>query len=357
MVDVGWKTLGMTEIDRLVASLIASDASIERTDLLAEANKLRSDIAPLADDDAISEAVDAIVGLGPLEPLLADETTTDVLVNGPDDVWVERSGELLRTGVRFRSDDDVLAMVRRVIAPLGLRIDRAQPAVDARLPDGSRLHAAIAPASVDGTVVAIRRFHPAVTSLDDLVERDCVTPGIAEQLRRAVADKRNVVVAGGTGAGKTTLLNVLCALVAEGERIVTIEDAAELTVEGHVVRLESRRANVEGVGDITMRQLVRHSLRLRPDRIVVGEVRGAEALDMVQALATGHRGSMSTVHARTPGQAIARIETLAAMAPENVPHDALSSLVRSAIETVVVVERGQAGRRVASVTPVVEIDR
>ncbi|MGI9666303.1 MAG: CpaF family protein [Acidimicrobiia bacterium] len=347
----------MSEVDRLVASLVASDTPVDREALLAEGARLQPEIAPLAGNESVVRAVDAMVGLGPLESLLGDARITDVLVNGHDDVWVERSGELVRVDVGFRNADDVLAMVRRVIAPLGLRIDRSEPAVDARLADGSRLHAAIPPASVDGPVVAIRRFHPTVRTLDDLIEGDCLTAEIAEQLRVAIDTRANLVVAGGTGAGKTTLLNVLCSMVKDGERIVTIEDAAELRVGGHVVRLESRRANVDGVGDVTMRQLVRHALRLRPDRIVVGEVRGAEALDMVQALATGHSGSMSTVHARSPDQALARIETLAAMAPEDVPHGALGALVRTAIDQVVMVERHPGGRRVSSVTPIAEVPR
>ena len=343
----------MSDVDRIVASLIHSDVPLERDALTRRGHDIVEDLAPLADAHTVGRAVNAIVGLGPLEVLLTDDDVTDVLVNAPDDVWIERGGVMERCEVSFRDADDVIAMVRRVIAPLGLRIDRAEPAVDARLRDGSRLHALIPPAAVDGPVVAIRRFHPQIASLDDLRSHGSVEDDDAEALETCVMEGRNILVTGPTGAGKTTLLNVLCSLIPTSDRIVTIEDAAELRLDGHVVRLESRRANVEGVGDITMRDLVRHALRLRPDRIVVGEVRGSEALDMLQALNTGHRGSMSTIHANGAAEALVRLETLAAMAPENVPHQALRSLTRSAIDVVVVVAR-LAGAR--TVTEVVEVN-
>jgi pilus assembly protein CpaF len=336
----------MSDIDRIVSSLIRSDVPLDRNRLTEHGNRIIDDIAPLARPDAVDHAVDTIVGLGPLEGLLDDDDVTDVLVNGPHEVWIERHGTLELSDVRFRDDDDVVAMIRRVLAPLGRRIDRAEPGVDARLADGSRLHALIPPASVDGPIVAIRRFHPAVVTLDDLQARGSIEERVADELRAAVAEGMNILVTGPTGAGKTTLLNVLCAEIPSSARIVTIEDAAELRVSGHVVRLESRRANVEGMGDITMRQLVRHALRLRPDRIIVGEVRGAEALDMLQALNTGHRGSMSTIHANGAAEALVRLESLAAMASEDVPHHALGSLARSAIDAVVVVGRVGADRRV-----------
>lgn len=344
----------MRDVDRIVASLLASDAPLERAELESHGHRIRPDVAPLAPPEAVTRAVDAIVGLGPLEGLVADPDVSDVLVNAPGDVWVERNGRLQPTDVSFRDGDDVVAMVRRLVSPLGLRIDRAQPAVDARLPDGSRLHALIPPAAVDGPVVAIRRFHPAVGGLDDLVARRAIDEPGAATLREAVADRRNVLVAGPTGAGKTTLLNVLCSLIPDTDRLVTIEDAAELAVRGHVVRLEARSANIEGAGGITIRHLLRHALRLRPDRIIVGEVRGPEALDMVQALNTGHDGSMSTVHANGPDQALVRLTTLAATAPDDVPHEALEALVRAAIDIVVMVGRRD-GRR--CVTDIVEVGR
>lgn len=338
----------MPDIDRLVSSLIRSEVPLEREALERHARSIAPEVAPLAPDDAVRSAVDAIVGLGPLDPLLDDPTVTDVLVNGPADVWIERAS-LERTEVTFRSDEEVVALVRRVIAPLGLRIDRAQPAVDARLPDGSRLHALIPPASVDGPVLAIRRFVETVTSIDDLVARGSATTGQADDLRRIVDARDNLLVAGPTGAGKTTLLNLLVREIPDTDRVVTVEDAAELRPPGHAVRLEARSANVEGAGAISMRTLLRHALRLRPDRIVVGEVRGAEALDMVSALTTGHRGSMSTIHAHTADEALIRLEALAAMAPDHVPPHAVSGLVESAIDVVVVVERTQEGRRVRSI--------
>ena len=239
---------------------------------------------------------------GPLEALLADPAVSDVLVNAPDEVWVERAGRLERAAVRFPDAAAVVAAVERAIAPLGLRLDRASPAVAARLPDGSRLHAMIPPASVDGPVVAIRRFTPAVPDLAALVAAGSLRPEGADLLAAAVRGRRSLLVSGGTGSGKTTLLNVLSAEIPAAERVVTIEDAAELRLRGHVVRLEARPPNAEGAGEITLRTLVRHALRLRPDRIVVGEVRGPEALDLIQAMSTGHPGSMGTVHANGPGR-------------------------------------------------------
>lgn len=314
--------------------------------------RIAPEVAPLAPEEAVRAAVDAIVGMGPLEPLLDDPSVTDVLVNGPDEVWIERHGALERTDVSFRGDEDVVAMVRRVIAPLGLRIDRASPAVDARLPDGSRLHAIIPPAAVDHAVVAVRRFVEAVRSLDDLVACGSATREQADRMRGAVADRRNLLIAGATGSGKTTLLSILVGEVPSTDRVVTVEDAAEVRSGAHTVRLEARSANVEGAGAVTMRSLVRHALRLRPDRIVVGEVRGPEALDMVSALTTGHRGSMSTIHANGTTEALARLEALAAMAPEHVPHDALARLVAGAIDVVVVMARTPDGRRVSSIEEV-----
>lgn len=339
----------MGEVDRLVSSLIASDVPLERRALEDRGRAIVDEVAPLAPEEAVIAAVDAIVGLGPLEPLLDDPAVTDILVNGHDDVWIERDGVLERTTVSFRSADDVVAMVRRIISPLGLRIDRSTPAIDARLADGSRLHAVIPPASVDVPVVAIRRFVASVGSIADLVAVGAASEDQAADLRRIVRDRENVLVAGPTGSGKTTLLNVLVGEIPAGDRVVTVEDAAELRPAGHVVRLEARSANVEGAGAVTMRALLRHALRLRPDRIVVGEVRGAEALDMVVALTTGHRGSMSTIHAHSADDALVRLETLAAMAPESVSERALAGLVEAAIDVVVVVHRTAQGRRIEAI--------
>lgn len=339
----------MNSVDRLIASLIASDTPLERHALMEYATDISRSVAPLAGDSDVTAAVDAIVGLGPLDPLLSDPDISDVLVNGPEEVWVERQGSLERCDVRFRDGESIASLARRLIAPLGLRLDRAVPAVDARLPDGARLHAVIPPASVDGPILAIRRFHGSVTTMDDLVTRGTIDTPTAELLIDRVVNRSNILIAGETGAGKTTLLNVLCDAIPASERVVSIEDAAELSFRGHVVRLEARVANTEGAGDITIRQLLRHALRLRPDRIVVGEVRGPEALDMVQALNTGHRGSMSTIHANGAHEALVRLETLAAMAPEQVPHDALRSLVRTAVDLVVVIGRVDGLRTVTGV--------
>ena len=347
----------MSEIDRIIAGLVDSDVPLEREPLMRHGEQLRPEIAPLASSNVVADAVDAIVGLGPLEPFLADVDVSDVLVNGPDEVWIDRKGSLERVDVRFRDEDDVIAMVRRAISPLGLRIDRAEPAVDARLPDGSRLHAVIAPACVSGPTVAIRRFHPAITSLDDLVAAHGISSEFAAVLEGAVAERANLLVAGPTGAGKTTLLNILCAEIPDRERIVSIEDAAELSLHGHAVRLETRRANVEGVGDVTMRDLVRHALRLRPDRIVVGEVRGPEALDMLQALNTGHDGSMSTIHANGALEALVRLEALASSASDAIPQPAVADMVRSAIDLVVTVVRSGGSRRVSGVHRVGDLRR
>jgi pilus assembly protein CpaF len=339
----------MGSIDRIVASLVSSDHPLNRSALSHAAKQMQPDVAPLAGPEDIDKAVDALVGLGPLESLVADDSVSDVLVNAYDDVWIERSGVLERTDISFRSAEELIALVRRVITPIGLRIDAASPAVDARLADGSRLHAIIPPAAVDGPVVAIRRFSPAVADLDMLVAHDALRQDGADLLGAAVQQRDNILIAGSTGAGKTTVLNALAASVGLVDRIVTVEDAAELSISGHVIRLESHPANVEGAGEVTMRSLLRHALRLRPDRIIVGEVRGPEALDMIQALSTGHAGSMSTIHANGPAEALDRLAMLASMAPERVPESALSRQIASAVDVVVFVGRLGSHRQIDSV--------
>ncbi len=347
----------MNQLDRIVASIVRSDVPLHRRAVAEAVERVRPTEAPLAPDGVAAAAVDAVVGLGPLEALLAEPTTSDVLVNGDGTIWVEREGELHRTETRFPSPDAVVAAIRRTIAPLGLRLDRAVPAVAARLPDGSRLHALIPPASVDGPLVAIRRFIPTVESLDSLIEKGSVDDAGALVLRDAVRERRNVLVSGGTGSGKTTLLNVLAAEIARDERIVTIEDSAELDLPGHVVRLEAHPPNHEGAGEVTIRALLAHALRLRPDRILVGEVRGAEAADMVQALNTGHRGSMSTIHANDPASAIGRLEVLAAREEGPVGSATVRAQILTAIDAVVHTVRVHdpnetATRRVQSVSTV-----
>jgi pilus assembly protein CpaF len=277
-----------------------------------------------------------------------DPDVSDVLVNGPDEIWIDRGSGLERADARFGSADDVVATVERAIAPLGLRIDRASPMVDARLGDGSRLHAVLPPASVDGPLVAIRRFTQRVATLQDLVDTGTATGEQLERLATAVADRKTIVVSGGTGAGKTTLLNLLAGVIDPTERVVTIEDAAELSMPGHVVRLEARPPNAEGAGAITIRSLLRSALRLRPDRIIVGEVRGGEALDLISALNTGHRGSLTTVHANSPEEALLRIETLALSAGDT-SEAAVSRQLLAAVDMVVQLERINDGRKVVAI--------
>lgn len=341
----------MAVIERMARQLVASDVPLERNRLKEAARRLAGTEAPLAGVDLIDSVVDSIVGLGPIEMLLRDPGVTDVLVNGPDEVWVERDGRLERAPIAFPDAAAVVAAVERVIAPLGLRLDRSAPAVEARLADGSRLHAVIPPASVDGPVVAVRRFTQAVPDLDSLVEAGAATAPDVERMRQLVAGRRNLVVSGGTGAGKTTLLNLLAGEIPPSERVVTIEDAAELAVPGHVVRLEAHPPNADGHGGVTIRDLLRSALRLRPDRIIVGEVRGAEALDMVWALNTGHLGSLSTVHANSPDEALWRLETLA-LADGRVAAEAVRRQIRAGIHVVVQVERSAAGRRIAAIEEV-----
>jgi pilus assembly protein CpaF len=290
------------------------------------------------------------VGLGPLEPLLADPDVTEVMVNGPGPVWIERRGSVEATAVRV-DNDTIELLVERVVAPLGLRADRTSPLVDARLPDGSRVNVIIPPLAIDGPCITIRRFGLRAIPLHELC-----SPDVAELLRSAVAHRANVIVSGGTGAGKTTLLNALAAAIPDGERIVTVEDAAELRLPGrHVVRLEARPANADGVGAVSVRVLVRNALRMRPDRIVVGEVRGAEALDMLQAMNTGHEGSLSTCHANSPADALRRVETMVLMGDVDLPLAAVRDQLASALDLVVHVARGADGsRRVVAVAEVTD---
>jgi pilus assembly protein CpaF len=294
-------------------------------------------------------------GLGPLEPLLADPSVDEVMVNGPDDVWVERRGLVERAAVAFASEAELLHAIERVLAPLGRRVDEASPMCDARLPDGSRVNVVVPPLAVDGACMTIRRFRPHGFSLEDLVANGTLPAAVASFLGECVRARASVLVSGGTGSGKTTTLNALSGAIPAGERIVTVEDAAELALrQEHVVRLEARPPNVEGRGEVTIRALVRNALRMRPDRIVVGEVRGGEALDMLSALTTGHEGSLTTVHATSPEEALRRIETLALMADLGLPHEAIRDQVGAAIELVVQQKRLSDGRReIVSVAEVV----
>jgi pilus assembly protein CpaF len=327
--------------------------------LEAEVRKLvEREAAPLPDEDRAALCARVVLlarGLGPLEPLLSDPLVDEVMVNGPGEVYVERRGQLERTGVAFPGESELMHAIERILAPLGRRVDEASPLCDARLPDGSRVHVVIPPLSLSGPCLTIRRFRREGFSLRELVERGTLTAELADFLALCVASRASVLVSGGTGSGKTTTLNALSGAIPGEERIVTIEDAAELRLrQRHVVRLESRPASLEGRGEVTIRTLVRNALRMRPDRIVVGEVRGAEALDMLQALNTGHDGSLTTVHANSPADALRRLETLALMAGVGLPHTAVREQIASALDVVVHQARLADGSRVIeSVTEVV----
>jgi pilus assembly protein CpaF len=297
---------------------------------------------------------DEVLGLGPLEPLLADKTVADILVNGPYQVYVERHGKLELTDVTFTNDAHLLNIIDRIVSAVGRRIDESSPMVDARLKDGSRVNAIIPPLALDGAVLSIRRFAVELLTIEDLIRFGSLTPAVAEVMSAIVRGRLNVVVSGGTGAGKTTLLNLLSGFIPESERVVTIEDSAELQLQQpHVVRLETRPPNIEGRGAVTQRDLVRNSLRMRPDRIVLGEIRGGEALDMLQAMNTGHDGSLTTVHANTARDALARIENMVSMAGVNFPTKALRQQIASAVDILIHAERMEDGkRRVVSVQEV-----
>ncbi|HZD22362.1 MAG TPA: ATPase, T2SS/T4P/T4SS family [Acidimicrobiia bacterium] len=339
----------MGVVERISRLIAAGDTSLEPVDVAMEATRLLDSAAPWHDDGDVRGVVHRVTGLGPIQALFDDPDVSDVLVNGHRDIWIDRGAGLEQVPTSFSSSEDVIAMVERVIAPLGLRLDRSSPMVDARLPDGSRLHAVLPPATVDQPLVAIRRFTQRVTSLDDLVTAGTLTSEQSNALVTAVKERRTIVISGGTGAGKTTLLNLLATAIDPAERVVTIEDAAELNLPGHVVRLEARPPNAEGAGEITMRTLLRSALRLRPDRIIVGEVRGAEALDLISALNTGHRGSLTTVHANSPSEAMLRLETLALSAGDT-SETAVRRQLHAAVDLVVQIERTQTTRRVVAMS-------
>ena len=329
---------------RVHARLLAELAPAETvtTERVAELIREEFPLLSATRADALREEVMADVhGLGPLEPVLALPDVTDVLVNGPGPVWVEQGGRVRALDLHL-DGDTIRHLVERVVSPLGLRADRSAPLVDARLPDGSRVHVVMPPLAVDGPYLTIRRFSARPVPLD----RFCA-PAVEQLLTWAIEARLNVVVAGGTGSGKTTLLNALAGRIGTHERVVTVEDAAELRLaQPHVVRLESRPANAEGAGEIKIRELVRSALRMRPDRIVVGEVRGPEALDMLQAMNTGHDGSLSTIHANGPTDALRRLETLVLMADVDLPLAAVREQVRAAVDLIVQLRRGPGGERV-----------
>ncbi|MGD9704270.1 MAG: CpaF family protein [Acidimicrobiia bacterium] len=327
----------------------------EITELMAVAN------VPLSATERqglAEEIMHDVIGLGPVERYLADPSISEVMVNSLDYIYVERNGVLERTDTRFVSVDHLRRVIERVVGQVGRRIDESSPMVDARLADGSRVNAIIPPLSVDGPVLTIRKFSKNPLQVDDLIRMGTLTASVVELLSAVVKGGLNVLVSGGTGTGKTTLLNVISSFVPEDERVVTIEDAVELQLrQQHVIRLESRPTNVEGRGEVTIRDLVRNSLRMRPDRIIVGEVRGAEALDMLQAMNTGHDGSISTIHANTPRDALARLETMVLMAGLELPSRAIREQISSAIHVIVHLHRFRDGsRRVTQVTEVIGME-
>jgi pilus assembly protein CpaF len=311
-------------------------------------------LPPAEREEVAARIVRDSVGLGPLEVLLADPAVEEVMVNGPDRVYIERRGLLEPTDVRFEGEEDLRNAIERILAPLGRRVDELSPMVDARLADGSRVNVVIPPLAIDGPALSIRRFGADRPDPDRLVALGTLTAAQRRLLADAVGGRRSIVVSGGTGSGKTTLLNALSSFIAAGERVVTIEDAAELRLQQpHVVRLESRPAGVEGRGEVTIRDLLRNALRMRPDRIVIGEVRGIEALDLLTALNTGHDGALSTVHANSPADALDRLETLALMAGVGLPHAAIAEQVRRGIDLVVHIQRRPDGsRRVSEIAEV-----
>ncbi|HEX9851499.1 MAG TPA: CpaF family protein [Woeseiaceae bacterium] len=321
-----------------------------RIEIRQTANRLLADeSAPLSlrqRQAVVKRIEDEVMGLGPLEPLLADATISDILVNGHDTIFVERRGKLERTNLRFTDHSHLMNTIDRIVSAVGRRIDESSPMVDARLKDGSRINAIIPPLALDGAILSIRRFAVERLTMDNLISLGTVTADVARVLSAIVKSRLNVLISGGTGAGKTTMLNILSGFIPERERIVTIEDSAELQLQQpHVVRLETRPPNIEGKGEVTARDLVRNSLRMRPERIIVGEVRGGEALDMLQAMNTGHDGSITTIHANSPRDALGRVENMVSMTGITFPIKALRTQIAAAIDVVIQVARLEDGKR------------
>lgn len=308
--------------------------------------------------ELIKDVMNEFFGFGPIQPLLDDSTVSEVMVNGPNRVYIERKGKLVLSGVKFEDNEHVRRVIDRIILPLGRRVDADSPLVDARLPDGSRVNAVISPVAIDGPSITIRKFSSKKLTIQDLINFGSMTPQIAEFLRACVVSRLNIVVSGGTGSGKTTLLNVLSSMIPDDERIVTIEDAAELQLgQDHVVRLESKKPNIDGRGEVTIRDLVKNSLRMRPERIVIGECRGSETLDMLQAMNTGHDGSLTTLHANTPRDAISRMESMSLMSGLDFPLKVIREQIASAVGLIVQQSRLRDGsRKVTHITEVVGME-
>jgi pilus assembly protein CpaF len=350
-------------IEKLGPELFRGDTSEDLTDQVYRAvtEELALDRTPLTREERreiVRQLTDDILGYGPIEPLLRDESVTEVMVNGFDRVFVERSGKLERTDVRFVDDSHVMRIIDKIVSQVGRRVDEASPMVDARLPDGSRVNAIIPPLALNGPTMTIRKFSRDPYTVNDLISFGTLTARSAQFLAAAVKGKLNILISGGTGTGKTTTLNAMSAFIPQDERIVTIEDAAELQLQqDHVITLESRPSNIEGTGEIKIRELVRNALRMRPDRIIVGEVRGAETLDMLQAMNTGHEGSLTTIHANSPRDALARLETLVLTAGVELPHRAIREQIASAFDLLVQIQRLVDGsRRVTHVSEVMGME-
>ena len=335
--------LGMAEVRPEIGRLVEQYLAQEKVLMNAEER-----------DAMVREVLDELMGLGPLEPLLRDPTVSDILCNTYRNVYVERFGVLEKTNVRFVDDRHMMNIIDRIISRVGRRIDESTPMVDARLPDGSRVNAIIPPLAVDGPLLSIRRFSVNPLKMEDLVRYKSITPGIADFLAACVEAKLNIMISGGTGSGKTTLLNILSGFIPGSERIVTIEDAAELQLQqNHVVRLETRPPSIEGTGTVTQRDLVRNSLRMRPDRILIGEVRGAESFDMLQAMNTGHEGSLTTIHANSPRDSLTRLESMILMTGINLPEKAMRFMIASALDMIIQITRFTNGsRKVTSISEV-----
>ena len=348
--------LNRLNLDRLTRTSRA-DAEPEIRSVIQELLDRESQRVPLSlfdRENLIHDVFDELFGLGPLEVLLKDPSISDILVNRASQVYIEREGRIEETDIVFRDDTHLMQIIERIVSAVGRRIDESTPMVDARLQDGSRVNVIIPPLALEGPAMSIRRFRTDRLGADDLVGRESLTRPMLDFLRGAVASRMNVIVSGGTGAGKTTLLNILSSFISDGERVVTIEDAAELMLrQRHVVRLETRAANIEGKGAVRQRHLVINALRMRPDRIVVGEVRGEEALDMLQAMNTGHDGSLTTIHANSPRDALYRLDTMVAMANLNIPERAIRQQVASAVNLLIQINRMADGTR--KVTSIAEI--
>ena len=338
-----FETLDVSRLESLEANMASQKVTTAISEILDEEGRLLTD----ADRARLIEEIkNELLGLGPLEPLLWDDEITDILVNGPSQVYVERGGKLYLTDVSFQDDQHLMLIIDRIVSQVGRRVDEASPMVDARLPDGSRINAVIPPLALDGPSLSIRRFGKRRYSVDDLVAKDSITPDMVEFIRAIVRARLNVLVCGGTGSGKTTMLNCISAFIPVDERVVTIEDSAELVLQQpHVVRLETRPPNVEGKGEVTARELVRNCLRMRPDRIIVGEVRGSEVFDMLQAMSTGHDGSLCTIHANTPRDSMGRLEMMMLLAGWSIPQRAMRQQIASALNVIVHVSRLSDGTR------------